>query len=429
MIQSEYLIENSKFIVFMEDELTSLGKKELTHLYMPLIGQMSFNIYMTLSTLLDVGKNETLPIGHLKLFQLLKITDENEFVNARHRLEAIGLLNVFQKENLYIYKLNLPLLPNEFFQHELLPRFLYQVLGDEEFNNLVIEFVIHRFDISLFKEVTVSFDDCFSLDGSQLAYLNDLKNSIATADGNQIKVNNPHFDYEYLNILLTSLDIIDSKLINNKDFYNMINKYSFLYQLTTEQIKDAIIASTTPNKDVNSEIFKKICKQIYDQKVNKPKFVPKTIASSNDKLISFLEHTAPTEIVRTKFGVGLISSEIEMFNQLMKNTGVSLGILNVLIIYVLQDKKGEVPTYNYFDKIIKTWQRMKITTTKQAIDHINGRDKEQPKPKIKGSKPLPSWFDDYSKSLENVEHKVENTDDEKLKEINDLFKFEENKNG
>lgn len=424
------VVENTKFIAFRDAELTQVAQKELTHLYMPLIGQKSINIYITLSTLIPFGENESKSIGHLKLFQLLKINNENEFIKERNKLEAISLIEVYFNGEDFIYKLKTPLTPNEFFQNETLSYFLLQNVKEESYQNLVMDFLIHRFDISKYQNITKSFDDVYTLDNNvNINYLQELTTLVTTPTGEQIRVNNPHFDYQYLTILLNASGIVNTSLLNQKNIYNDINKYSFLYQLSTEEIKDAIFQSLLPNKDIDLEEFKKACKQIYDKHQVKPKIVNVQTSNTDNKLINYLDQTAPTEIVKTKFGVGLVGSEIEMFNKLMENTGISLGILNVLIIYVLQDKNGEVPSYNYFDKIIKTWQRMGISSTKQAIDHINGRgETQQPTKRTsnKNVKPVPEWYGEYAKDLDTKSKpNLSESDEEAMKELNELFKFEE----
>lgn len=422
------LLDYTTFIVFRDCELSSVAQKVLTHLYMPLIGPKSINIYTTLSTFLSIGENESLPIGHLKLFQMLQINKEQSFIEERNKLEAVGLLDVYTSNDNYIYRLNLPSSPNEFFNNEFLSQFLWQMVGPETYQNLLVEFLMHRFDLTSYQRITKSFDEVFMINSDQtINYTNELNSLITTKSGMQIKVNNPHFDYQYLMILLGALDIIDSAIINSREFYDFINRYSFIFQLSTEEIKDAVIASAMPNGTVDYDELKKMCKRFYENRPTKGKIVQNKQSTSNDKLIMHLESTAPTEIVKTMFGVGLVASEIEMFDSLMYNTGITLGILNVLIIYVLKDKNGEIPSYNYFDKIIKTWQRMGIDSTLAAMDYINGRNQKVNKTTKRGAKPVPDWYDDYAKDLETKElnNKSSLNDDETLKEINELFKFEE----
>lgn len=430
-------LENTTFIVLRDHHLTDEEQQVLTHLYMPLIGPKSINIYITLGTFIKNGETESLPINHLKLFQLLQTKSEAEVVKERQKLEAVGLLQVLSDGDNYIYKLKHVLMPNEFFNNDILSKFLLQQLGKEEYERLMLDLLVHRFDITKFEDITKSFDDVFDITSDEAyAYNNELNGLIINGNGEEIRVRNPHFDYQLFCILVEALDIIDRDIIKSKAFYDLVNKYSFIYQLTTEEVKDATVACAQVNKTINGEAFKKACKRIYDKRDTSTKVIVKNDAPSSDKLINVLEQTAPTEIVKNLFGIGLVSSEIEMFNTLMENTGVSLGILNVLIIYVLQDKNGEVPSYNYFDKIIKTWQRMKITSTSEAMDYINGRTPKEQTKKRQNIKNVPDWYDDYVKTVENKEkikdsQKAPSVSDQKtIEELDELFKFKRgNDNG
>ena len=420
-------LENTSFIVLRDHHLTDEEQQILTHLYMPLVGPKSINMYMTLGTFIKKGETESILVSHLKLFQLLQTVSENEVVKERQKLEAVGLLQVLTDGNNYIYKLNHALMPNDFFNNETLSTFLLQQLGKEEYERLMLELLVHRFDISKFTDITTSFDEVFDITNNQnYTYNDELNCLLVKPNGEQIRVKNPHFDYQLLRILVEALDIINKDIIDSKEFYDIVNRYSFLYQLTTEEIKDAVIESTGINKNIDYETFKKACKRIYDKHDNKTKIVVKNTTPSSDKLINVLEQTAPTEVVKNLFGIGLVSSEIEMFDTLMERTGISLGILNVLIIYVLQDKNGEVPSYNYFDKIIKTWQRMKITTTSEAMDYINGRTPKETTRKRQSTKAVPDWYDDYVKNVEDKENKPEKpkaNDQKTIEELDELFKF------
>lgn len=420
------IVENSSFIVIRDHTLTMEEQKILTHLYMPLIGPRSLNIYMTLGTFINPGFNESESNGHLKLFQMLQIHKESEFIKSRNELEAVGLLNVYTNGDTYIYKLNRVLSADEFFNNDILSNFLYQKVGEEEFQNVLMEFLVHQVDLSLFENITKSFDEVYKVDDQDsVNYLTELNSLITLSSGEQIKVNNPHFDYQYFNVLINALDILDQELLNSRYLYDLVNRYSFIYQLTTEEIKDALVLSVQIDKTIDEELFKKSCKKIYDGHLVKPKITSVKATSNNDKLIKLLEQSSPNLIVQNLFGVGLVGSEIEMFDRLLNTTGISLGILNVLIIYVLQDKKGEVPSYNYFDKIIKTWQRMGIASTKEAMDYINGRMTSPKSTRGRVVKDVPEWYDDYIKDVETKQQsKIEDNNEEKtMQELNDLFKF------
>lgn len=419
------LVENSYFIVLRDHHLTDEEQQILTHLYMPLIGINSVNIYITLGTFLKKGEQESKQIGHLKLFQLLQITNEDKFIKEKEKLEAVGLLTTLYDGTTYVYKLNHVLMANDYFSNPILSFFLKQNVGEEEYEQLMYEFLVHQFDQTRFTNITKSFDEVYDITNNiNPTYNNELSSLIISSNNQQIQVKNEHFDYKLFCILVEALDIIKKDILNSKELYDLVNRYSFIYQLTTEEVKDAIVESSMVNKELDIDSFVKACKKLYDKKEVKPKIISQTKTTNNDKLLNLLEQTAPTEIVKNLFGVGLVSSEIEMFDTLMQRTGISLGVLNVLIIYVLQDKNGEVPSYNYFDKIIKTWQRMNITTTVNAMDYINGRNTLPKKPR-KAVKEVPDWYDEYIKEVENKEKKPKNNavENQKMQELENLFKF------
>ena len=420
------IVENSSFIVMRDHSLSIEEQRILTHLYMPLIGPRSLNIYMTLSTFVNPGENESISNGHLKLFQMLQIHKEIDFIKSRNELEAVDLLDVYTNGDIYIYKLKRVLTADEFFNSEILSTFLYQKVGEVEFQNKMMEFLVHQIDLSNCENITKSFDEVFMLDDeTTVDYVSELNSLITLSTGEQIKVKNAHFDYQYFTVLISALDIIDQELLNSRYLYDLVNRYSFIYQLTTEEIKDALITSVKVDKQIDEVVFKNSCKKIYDGHLVKPKVVNNKTTSSDDKLIKLLEQSSPNVIVQNLFGVGLVGSEIEMFDRLLNTTGITLGILNVLIIYVLQDKKGEVPSYNYFDKIIKTWQRMGISSTKEAMDYINGRMSSPKSPRGRVVKDVPDWYDDYIKDVENKQqtNKEDSSEEKTIQELNELFKF------
>ena len=100
-------------------------------------------------------------------------------------------------------------------------------------------------------------------------------------------------------------------------------------------------------------------------------FPDKATTKTNNKLITFLETASPNDFVKQKTGTALTGNEIEMFDQLLRDTNISIWVLNVLIGYVLVELNGQIPNYNYFLKIINTWKRAKVVSTLDALDYIN----------------------------------------------------------
>ena len=110
-----------------------------------------------------------------------------------------------------------------------------------------------------------------------------------------------------------------------------------------------------------------------------------------------------------------------MFEKLRASTNLSLGVLNVLIIYVISSKDGEIPSYNYFLKIANSWIRGGILTTQMALDKITGNTKQPTTSKAKPTKKTASWYDEYlEKEKEKLARPKEET--ESLEDLEAFFK-------
>lgn len=398
------VLDNTSFLVISENQLTEYDRRVLTYLYMPIVGALPINLYTVLYTFINNGDSESALIPHLKLSKMLQILDMESILEARHKLEAMGLLKVYNHDNRFVYLLKRVMTPSAFLSDDLLRELLINAIGPEEMQKTACDFLAHSIDLSKYRDITKAFDEVYEYhtpDGNNQLYFDEIKTIILNDEGERVVVQNPHFDYKYFSTLIGAFDIIKPAVLNGKTLYDFANRYSFIYQLTSEEIKDALVASLTIEGEINYEEFKKQIKRIYDGRGKKPILttIPQT-SQSNDKIIRMFEQTAPTKIVETITNESLTGSEIEMFEQLRQDNNINLGILNVLICYVIKQKGGEIPSYNYFNKIIKTWKRVGVKTTKDAFDYTNGRFVTTVKtytPNKRGVKDVPDWYDDYLK--------------------------------
>lgn len=430
MMSSEVkVLDNTSFLVISENQLTEYDRRVLTYLYMPIVGALPINLYTVLYTFINNGDGESSMIPHLKLSKMLQILDMESILEARHKLEAIGLLKVYYHENRFVYSLKSVMTPSEFLSDDLLKELLINAIGPEEMQKTACDFLAHSIDLSKYKDITKKFDEVFeyhTVDSTNQIYFDEIKTIVLNDDGERVVVQNPHFDYKYFSTLIAAFDIIKPEVLNSKTLYDFANRYSFIYQLSSEEIKDALVASLNIDGEIDYEEFKKQVKLIYDHRGQKPvlKTIPQT-SQSTDKIIRMLEQTAPTKIVESITNESLTGSEIEMFEQLRQDNNINLGILNVLINYVIKQKGGEIPSYNYFNKVIKSWKRVGVKTTKDALDYTNGRfvtnTSTYPSNK-RSAKSVPDWYDDY---LKETKDRIEKSDEvvENQKTIEELQAF------
>ena len=155
-----YIVVN-KSIITAEDRLI------LTMLYQPLIGPLAIMLYFTFWSDLDKSKLISTEYTHHHLVTNMQIS-LSEIEKARLKLEAIGLLKTYFKEDTtgnYIYQLYSPIKANDFFNHPILNVVLYNNVGKKEYEKVLDYFKAPRLSTNNYQDITVSFTEIFLYSG------------------------------------------------------------------------------------------------------------------------------------------------------------------------------------------------------------------------------------------------------------------------
>src|SRR4051812_22896331 len=128
-----------RYVVAAGGLLHEYDRKVLTFLYQPLIGSTSLSLFMTLWAELEENRLWSESSSHHLLMNLLGL-NLKDIYEARLRLEGIGLLKAFVKqedgERSFIYELQPPLMPEQFFMDGMLNIYLYRKIGKNHFSRL-----------------------------------------------------------------------------------------------------------------------------------------------------------------------------------------------------------------------------------------------------------------------------------------------------
>ena len=159
--------------VFNRAFIENHAKDVLVSLYQPIIGVLAVNLYLTLMNDLSDDKLESSYLPHQHLMGLMSV-NLDQIVEARKKLEAIGLLKTYYREdkiNNYIYVLYAPLSPNEFLNHPVLNVVLYNNIGKMEYDNIISKYRNKKIITKDFVDITTSFDKVFtSVNGYAFGY-------------------------------------------------------------------------------------------------------------------------------------------------------------------------------------------------------------------------------------------------------------------
>ncbi len=416
-----YIVVN-KSIITAEDRLI------LTMLYQPIIGPLAVMLYFTFWSDLDKSKLISTEYTHHHLVTNMQIS-LSEIEKARLKLEAIGLLKTYFKEDTtgnYIYQLYSPIKANDFFNHPILNVVLYNNVGKKEYEKVLDYFKAPRLSTNNYQDITVSFTEIFStvpLTSYEVVNSDIRKNNVQ-------KLNiNTNFDFEFLANSLPSG--LDKNKIFTKDTQELILQLSFLYNLDVIKMQDIIPICITERGTLNKEELRKTCRNYYQFDNHgllptvvyntQPEYLKEPVGdtSKRAKMIYTFETVSPYDLLKSKNnGAEPTSRDLKLAEDLIFNYGLKAGVVNVLIDYILKTNNNKL-TRGLAETIAGQWQRQKIETVDDAMrlaekEHKKYKKGSPTKTRTPKEEKVPEWF---NKNIEKKEASIE-----EQKEMQDLLK-------
>ena len=424
------LLPADTYIVMNKSIIDESDRKILTMLYQPVIGPLPIMLYFSLWADLDKSEIISKEYTHHHLVTNMHLTLD-EIVEARRKLEAIGLLKSFYKEeniNNYIYQLYSPKKAYDFFNHPILNVVLYNNTGKKEYEQIKEYFKIPRVNTSSYEDITASFSDVFtSVPLTSYDILND-----DIRQKNVLKLNiDSNFDFDFLTESLPKS--LDKTKIFTKEVKELILELSFLYDLDVIKIQDIIPTCLTEKGTINKEELRKTCRNYYQFDNHgllpsvvynsQPEYLkkPEGDTSKRAKMIYTFESIRPYELLKSKNkGNEPTSRDLKLAEDLIINYGLKPGVTNVLIDYILKTNNNKL-TRSLAETIAGQWQRLNIETVDEAMrvaekEHKKYRknNTNNKKTKMIKEEKIPEWF--------NKEIKKQEVSKDRLEEMENLLK-------
>lgn len=396
------------YIVVNKTILSDSDRKILTMLYQPIIGQLPISLYLTLWSDLDKLEIMSTEFSHHHLMTSMKLK-LGDIVDARKKLEAIGLMKTYIKEdsvNNYIYELYSPLSASDFFNHPILNIVLYNNVGKTEYDKIINYFKIPKINLKNFKDITSSFDEVFE----SVAYTSfeSINEEIIRKNKSNININS-QVDFD---LLISSLPktIINERTFN-KEIRDLIVKLSFVYDLGILELENIIRSSINEKGVINKVLLRKNCRNYYQFENNgklpslifrtQPEYLKTDIneVSSKAKMIYTFETVSPYNFLKSKQnGAEPTSRDLKLLETLMVEYGLNPGVVNVLVDYVLKINDSKL-NKAFTETLAGQWKRLNIETVKDAMALAQKEHKKYKKVKenkIQNNKVeilTPDWFD------------------------------------
>lgn len=409
--------------VINKSVLDEMDKLVLTMLYMPIIGNNSVTLYLTLYSELSLNSYISRELTHHHLISITGLGPK-EITEARIKLEGIGLMKTYVKEsdiNSYIYELYSPVTPNEFFNHPIFNMVLFNNIGKEEYNRLINYFKTPKVDLKNYKDITVPFDMCFK---SECFTPLELEENIIKKETLKL---NYELDFDF-DVIVKSIpkSIFNSKCLN-KSMKELIINLGFLYELDPLTMADLIKTALNEKGCIEKETLRKNVRKYYQFNNNnrlpsllfksQPEYLKsnKTDNTNRARLIRVFENTSPYQFLRAKYkGARPTQRDMSILETLLVDLKLNPAVVNVLIDYVLKTNNNKL-IKAYIDTIAGQWKRSGVETASEAMEFAEKEHKKKTKgAKVKTAEKTPVWF--------NKEIEKEEVSEEEKRELEELLK-------
>lgn len=408
------LLPADTYIVVNKAIISEHSRKLLSMLYQPIIGSSATNLYFTYWSNLDMNQVMSREFTHHYLMSNMNLSID-DMVEAREKLEAIGLIKVYVHKgsiNQYIYELYSPLSASEFFMNPILSTALQNSLGKMEYERLISCFEVPKINLKNYEEITCSFHDVFTV-----------APSTPLEQANRIRKNSklglsfsPTIDLSNVLSAIPS-EMLEQKSITN-DMKDFLYKISFIYNLEDDIFISILRNSINEKHIIDKELVKENCRKYYSFEncgklpsiiyKNQPEFLRRSVTdtSKKSKFIYDMETTSPFDFLTSKNNnVRPSQSDLQILTMLLIDYNLTPGVVNVLIDYVLKINNNKL-IKAFVENIATQWKRSNVQTVEEAINMAkkenNGKKNRETKKvvSVKVKEEKPDWFD---KSVESNE--------------------------
>lgn len=360
-------LANLKFNSFSSFNLSSDDINSLSILYTPLIGPDALALYLALQSLLERNNLKSENYLHQELFDLMNY-NEKRFLKSRYQLEGIGLLNTYANEENIIYVLNPPLSPKSFIKDATLGLYLYALVGKPLFDKVYNHFKVEKIDKSLYENITKNFEDVYTSQINEDVSFSKFQYLLGRQSTNNIKINNKKFDFEKFTNLI-NLEYLETGV--TKQFVIQITNLAYVYAFDEEKMASLYNESINKANLFDYRLLKKKANILYSYLNHQD--APKLLTKEEENiesvdLIKYLEETPASEMLRN-IVPNFPAKYLNTINEIYANIDLPRGVINCMIIKVLKEKSGELPTLSYFKKMSETWISNNVFTTSDAIKY------------------------------------------------------------
>lgn len=386
---------NTLYQVRYARTLTSVEKEALVTLYQPIIGADALALYFIFLGDGQTSKEHT----HLDLLHLLPI-GLTKLLDARKKLEGIGLLAVFEKETdafglVYGYELRLPLTPEHFFSDTTYSFLLESVIGERRFQELLTRYTPKTIHWDGFAEITQKFADIYRFDLTRYGQNMEKFETISThfpSEKTELTVDQT-LDFAFLAFHAHKKQISKENftpefnqqlaLLHQLYGYDELELVEFMTQIVS--LSDGMVKISELKKVIQARNAQtqKIDKSKQSQPLDEAKRIEalkQSGFSDTDILVIQESEAYPpydyfSAIKREKKSY-ISKLEEWLVRELVERSRLNNSVINILLHYVLVVKNNSTLPQKLVEKLAADWSEKEVTRPEEAVQLVRKLDKE-----------------------------------------------------
>ncbi len=361
----------SSFSSYVNFTLSQTDNEVLNLLYYPIIGKDAFTIYSLFSSLSGLKGNDYF-ITHEEFCERSKISI-SDFLLARNKLEAIGLIETYRKEVIdsnsykkvsYIYKLFPPATANKFFNDPILVSILKDSVGEKEIISLKSHFKESNNQFYNYINVSSKINDVFFYD----------KKEVSKDESGSYK------EKKYKKTFQVNLAEIEKSLVSNDidistitKYEKQIEKYLTLYQIKDDLAVNIISSSISTGGMFDIDTFINKCKNAYSYNTEKQvNFVDFNKYNSKEDIEKY-QSLPPKEFLTKLLNSEPTNHMLDKIHDIVERYNFTPDIINALFDYCLKSNNG---LFNDFkiDELCIYLSYNKVTDLFSALQFLKRKD-------------------------------------------------------
>jgi len=366
------VLPKDPFRLYVERPLHPTEQQSLLFLYQPLAGTQAVNLYLLMHALAEQKPDERW--RHRFLLAMTGWTMD-EWIQARYRLEGLGLLRSFVEEGeerWMHYRLVLPLEPQHFFASDVLAVMLLNRLGEPHYRWLQ-QLLCGRFpDVpsASMQEVSRAFHDVYPpLSQNDLLQVEGMAARAKDEKESELPLGDWPFDVMYMRSRVGAVFGLDKHW--NRQMEERLVQLAKMYRLTEEEMARLIQEHLFARDAFDWEQFRRDVVNWAQKRIPVHSGSPKRSTEQDglndaERHLKDLESISPYALLHAySDGAKVADSDLRLVRSLLEDYKLNPGVVNVLIEYVMFTNNYKLPK-PLVEKIAGHWKRLRIETVAAA---------------------------------------------------------------